>query len=184
MGPSSQGGNIFFTKYGGPSGGSLLLGGGIIIFCVIRRHFLWVRADSGGNVFFTKYGGLSGGSQQLGETIFLAKYRWPVWWVPAVRWRNNYFLRNKEALPCGCRGPSCQPLHVQYSSDRMSLTTPRREHQGGGRRRGLGRGRRGAGGDAVVDAHAERSMRVHWFGCGVRLPSPQGLASGGSSRGR
>ena len=26
-------------------------------------------------------------------------------------------------------------------------------------------------------------MRVHWFGCGVRLPSPQGLASGGSSRG-
>ena len=26
-------------------------------------------------------------------------------------------------------------------------------------------------------------MRVHWFGCGVRLPSPQGLASGGNSRG-
>ena len=24
---------------------------------------------------------------------------------------------------------------------------------------------------------------VHWFGCGVRLPSPQGLASGGNSRG-
>ena len=34
-----------------------------------------------------------------------------------------------------------------------------------------------------VDAHAERSTRVHWFGYGVRLPSPQGLASGGSSRG-
>ena len=34
-----------------------------------------------------------------------------------------------------------------------------------------------------MDAHAERSTRVHWFGCGVRLPSPQGLASGGSSRG-
>ena len=32
-------------------------------------------------------------------------------------------------------------------------------------------------------AHAERSTRVHWFGCGVRLPSPQGLASGGISRG-
>ena len=34
-----------------------------------------------------------------------------------------------------------------------------------------------------MDAHAERSTRVHWFGCGVRLPSPQGLASGGNSRG-
>ena len=31
---------------------------------------------------------------------------------------------------------------------------------------------------------AERSTRFHWFGCGVRLPSPQGLASGGNSRGR
>ena len=92
-----------------------------------------------------------------------------------------------KKLGCG-RGPSCQPLHVQYSSDGSrsltTLTTPRREHQGGGRRRGLGRGRRGAGEDAAVDAHAERSTRVHWFGCGVRLPSPQGLASGGNSRGR
>ena len=34
-----------------------------------------------------------------------------------------------------------------------------------------------------MDAHVERSTRVHWFGCGVRLPSPQGLASCGSSRG-
>src|SRR3954470_24933542 len=77
-----------------------------------------------------------------------------------------------KKLGCG-HGPSCQPLHVQYSSDGMSLTTlttPRREHQGGGRRRGLGRGRRGAREDATVDAHAERSTRVHWFVCGVRLP--------------
>lgn len=90
-----------------------------------------------------------------------------------------------EKLGCG-RGPSCQPLHVQYSSDGMLLTTltmPRREHQGGGWRWGLGRGRHGAGEDAAVDAHTERSTRVHWFGCGVRLPSPSGLASGGSSRG-
>ena len=28
--------------------------------------------------------------------------------------------------------------------------------------------------DAAVEARAERSTRVHWFGCGVRLPSPQG----------
>ena len=39
-------------------------------------------------------------------------------------------------------------------------------------------------GDAEVDAHAKRSTRVHWFGCGVRLSSPQGLASDGNSRGR
>ena len=73
------------------------------------------------------------GSQQSGETFF-REIRWPVRWVPAVRWRNNYFARNKEALPCCGRGPSCQPLHVQYSSDgSRSWTTPRREHQGGGR---------------------------------------------------
>ena len=34
-----------------------------------------------------------------------------------------------------------------------------------------------------MEARAERSTRVHWFGCGVRLPSLQGLASGGNSRG-
>ena len=33
------------------------------------------------------------------------------------------------------------------------------------------KGRRGAGEDAAVEARAERSTRVHWFGCGVRLPS-------------
>ena len=48
-------------------------------------------------------------------------------------------------------------------------------------------------GRAAVEARAERSTRVHRFGCGVRLPSPQnnrgvgewrdGLANGGSSRG-
>ena len=75
----------------------------------------------------------------------------------------------------------------QYSSDGSrsltTLTTPRREHQGGGRRQGLGRGRRGAGEDAAVDAHAERSMRVHSFGCGVRLPLPQDNRGCGSVEG-
>ena len=98
-GSQQSGGKHFFAKYGGPSSGSLLSGGGIIILCVIRRHF----------------------------------------------------------LACG-HGPICQPLHVQSSSDGCRsltmLTTPRREHQGGGQRRGLGRGRRGAGEDAAVDAHA------------------------------
>ena len=40
VGPSSQGANIFFTKYGVLSSVSLLSVGGIIIFRVIRRHFL------------------------------------------------------------------------------------------------------------------------------------------------
>ena len=96
---------------------------------------------------------------------FFHEIWWPVWWVPAVRWRNNYFACNKEPIPCGFPGPSCQPINVQYSSDGSrsltTLTTPRREHQGGGRRRGLGRGRRGAGEDAAVVAHVERSTRVH-----------------------
>ena len=40
-----SGGNLFFVKYGGPSDGSLLSGGGIIIFRVIRRHFLAAAVD-------------------------------------------------------------------------------------------------------------------------------------------
>ena len=38
-------GNVFFVKYGGLSGGFLLSGGGIIIFRVIRRHFLAAAVD-------------------------------------------------------------------------------------------------------------------------------------------
>ena len=38
-------GKHFFTKYGGPSGGSPLSGGGIIIFRVIRRQFLAAAVD-------------------------------------------------------------------------------------------------------------------------------------------
>ena len=44
-GSQQSGGNVFFTKYGGPSSGSLLSGGGIIIFRAIRRHFLAVAMD-------------------------------------------------------------------------------------------------------------------------------------------
>ena len=38
-------GNVFFAKYGGPSSGSLLSVGGIIIFRVIRRHLLAAAVD-------------------------------------------------------------------------------------------------------------------------------------------
>ena len=157
MGPSSRGANRFFRTHflacEDVAGGSQQSGGRIIFF---RTHFLACKD-------------VAGRSHQSGGKRFFCKIRWPVRWVPAVRWRNNYFARNKEALPCGCRGPSCQPLHVKSMSDGSRsltmLTTPRREHQGGGRRRGLGRGRHGAGEDAAVDAHVERSTRVHWFGC-------------------
>ena len=127
-GSQQSGGNYFSVKYSGPSGGSQLSGGGIIIFRVIRRHFLAAAVDPA--VSLSTYSPYSNGSRSL-----------------------------------------------------TTLTTPRREHLGGGRQRGLGRGRRGAGEDVTVEARTERSTRVHWFGCGVRLPSPQGLASGRSSRG-
>ena len=119
--------------------------GGQIIFC--RTHFL-ASED------------VAGGSQQSGGESFFCpdalpcvrrcrwwvpavrwemsfrEIRWPVRWVPVVRWRNNYLARNKEALPCCGHGPSCQPLHLQSTSDGSrsltTLTTPRREHQGGG----------------------------------------------------
>ena len=44
-GSQQSGGNVFFVKYNGPSGGSQLSGGGIIIFRVIRRHFLAAALD-------------------------------------------------------------------------------------------------------------------------------------------
>ena len=45
VGPSSQGETFFSRNTSGPSGGSLLSGGEIIIFGVIRRHFLATAMD-------------------------------------------------------------------------------------------------------------------------------------------
>ena len=143
------------------------------------RHFLAYEdvADgsqqSGGESFFfarTHFlacEDVAGGSQQSGGSVFFREILWPVRWVPAVRWRNHYFPHNKEALPCCGHGPSCQPLHVQYSSDgSRSLTTlimPRQEHQGSGRR--------GAREDAACPRVEEYEGSL--VRCGVRLPSPQ-----------
>ena len=44
-GSQQSGGKLFFAKYSGPSSGSLLSVGGIIIFLVIRRHFLAATVD-------------------------------------------------------------------------------------------------------------------------------------------
>ena len=38
-------GELFFAKYKGPSSGSQMSGGGIIILRVIRRHFLVAGVD-------------------------------------------------------------------------------------------------------------------------------------------
>ena len=105
------------------------------------RHFLACEdvaggsQQSGGESFFFAWThflaceGVAGGSQQSGGKRFFREIWWAVRWVPAVRWRNNYFARNKEALPCCGRGPSCQPLHVQSTSNGSrsltTLTTPR-----------------------------------------------------------
>ena len=43
--PAVRGKCFFSRNTGGPSGGSLLSGGGIIIFHVIRRHFLAAAVD-------------------------------------------------------------------------------------------------------------------------------------------
>ena len=48
---ADSGGNVFFTQYGGPSSGSLLSGGGIIIFRIIRRHFLAAAVDPAVSLF-------------------------------------------------------------------------------------------------------------------------------------
>ena len=44
-GSQQSGGKRFFVEYGGPSDGSPLSGGGIIILRIIRRHFLAAAMD-------------------------------------------------------------------------------------------------------------------------------------------
>ena len=97
----------------------------------VRRYSWWVRHVSGGNVFFAKYRGPSGGSQLSGGGIIILRV---------------------QSTADGCRSLTM-------------LTRPRREHHGGGRRRGLGRERHGAGEDSAMVAHAVGSTRVYWSGC-------------------
>ena len=103
---------------------------------------------SGGNIFFAKYRVPYGGSLMSGGGIIILR------------------VIRRHFLACG-RGPSCQPLHVQSTSDACrsltTLTRPRREHQGGGRRRGLGRERHGGREESAVVSHAEGSTTVRGF---------------------
>ena len=109
MGPSSQGGKSFFFRTHflvceDVAGGSQQSWGESLFLPVIWTHFLACED-------------VAGRSQQSGGKRFFFSQKRPVQWVPAVRWRYHYFPRNKEALPCCDHGPSCQPLHIQYTSD-------------------------------------------------------------------
>ena len=88
----------------------------------VRRYSWWVQAVSGSNIFFAKYRGSFDGSQMSGGGIIILR------------------IIRRHFLACD-RGPNCQPLHVQSTLDACRsltmLTRPRREHQGGGRWRGL-----------------------------------------------
>ena len=133
--------------------GSQQAGGGYSFFVrnkealpCVRRYSSWVRPVSGGNIFFVKYRGPSDGSEMSGGGIIILR------------------VIRRHFLVCGC-GPSCQPFHIQSTSDGcrslITLTTARREHKGGGRQRGLGRERHGAAEDSAVVAHAVGSTRVY-----------------------
>ena len=91
---------------------------------------------------------VAGGSQQSGGHFF-CEIRWPVRWVPTVKWRNHYFARNKEAFPCvrpwTQLSASPRIAYFRWCRSLTTLTTPRRAHQGGGRRRGPGQQRAGDG---------------------------------------
>ena len=143
MGPSNQGANHFFAR-------------NMDALPCVRRCRWRVPAVRGETFFFAKYRGPFGGSQMSGGGIIILR------------------VIRRHFLACGC-GPSCQPLHVQSTSDACrsltTLTRPRREHQGGGRRRGLGRERHGGREDPAVVSHA-RGVRLY-KGLLVRLPSPE-----------
>ena len=94
---------------------------------------------------------------------------------PSCQVEETFFQLNKEELSLRATmdlvGPSRQALHVQSSSDdsRM-LTTPRRAHRGGGRRRGPRLERPGDGEDGAVESQMERSGKLDWFGCAAAQP--------------
>ena len=71
----------------------------------VRRYIWWVRAVSGSNVFSRNTEALLCGSLMSGGGIIIFR------------------VIRRHFLACG-RGPSCQPIHVQSTSDGCrSLTT-------------------------------------------------------------
>ena len=86
--------------------------------CVIRRHFLACEDIAGGS------------DLSVGGTFF-REIQKPFLWVIAVRWRNHYFARNKEAFPCvrpwTQLSASPRTVHVRWKSfhDHIDHAAPR-----------------------------------------------------------
>ena len=97
-----------------PYGGSQLAGG----VCVIRKHFLACKD-------------IAGGSELSAAVTFFREIQRPFRWVPAVRWRNHYFARNKDAFPCvrtwNQLSASPRTVHFRCMSviDHIDQATPR-----------------------------------------------------------
>ena len=139
--------------------------------CVIRRYFLACEDIAGGS--------------ELPAGEFFSRIQRPFRWVPAVRWRNHYFACNKEAFPCvrpwTQLSASPRTVHVRWKPflDHVDHAAPRapgrwttaRPRKGTTRSRG-----RRSSGCPRIEEYEGSLVR-----CGVRLPSPQGLASGGNS---
>ena len=116
------------------------------------------------------------GPSSQGGTFFREIW-WPVRWVPAVRWRNNYFACNKEAFPCVrpwtqlSASPRIVHVRWKYFHDHVDHAAPRAPGQWTmvRPRKGMtrGRGRRGSGCPRVEEYEGSLVR------CGVRLPSPQ-----------
>ena len=110
--------------------------------CVVRRHFLACED-------------IAGGSDLIARGTFFCKIQKPFWWVPDVRWRNHYFVRNKEAFPYArpwtLLSASPRTVHVRWMSfvhhvDHAAPRAPGRWTTARPRKGTTGsRGRRGSG---------------------------------------
>ena len=85
---------------------------------VIRRHFLACED-------------IAGGSDLSAGGMFFREIQRPFLWVLAVRFRNHYFGRNKEAFPCvrpwTQLSASPRTVHFRWMSfiDHVDLAAPR-----------------------------------------------------------
>ena len=154
----------------------------------LRRCSWWVPAVRGANRFFfarTHFlacEDVAGGSQQSGGNIFFHEIRWPVRWVPNVRWRNHYFARNKETFPCV--RPWTQPsaslriVHIRWKPflDHIDHAVPRAPGRSTTARPRKGttrsRGRRGSG----------SPRREEYEGSLVRMRREAAVAAGPGQR--
>ena len=135
--------------------------GSIHFLCVIRRYFLACED-------------IAGGSELSAAVTFFREIQKPFLWVLAVRWRNHYFARNKEAFPSvrpwTQLSASPRIVHFRWMSfidhaaprapGRWATARPRE-----GTTRSWGRCHSGC---PRVEEYKGSLVR-----CGLRLPSPQ-----------